>query len=166
MLSHADLQNSLTTLDSQFVSATGPLEAAFCAKLAVIECCGWIEEAMDELGTTCYQRCLTQAPNRKICLVAITHTYGFDYHLHFRKMLGTVIGMTGIERMERNADSIKIARLDSALSTMKAVRDSHAHTHIKGAIQNLTAPSTVLSQLPSIVDGLREIERRLAERTW
>ena len=166
MLPHADLLESLKTLDSTFRNANTSLEAAFCSKLAVIECCGWTEEAMDEIVTNCYARCLSVSSNQKICKKAVGGTYGFDYQKHFRKMLGTVIGLTGIERLERTADSAKIARLEGALTSLKLIRDTHAHTHIKGAIPNLSAPSVILSQFNSIWDGLKEIERRLAERAW
>jgi hypothetical protein len=166
VLPHADLLASLSALDSNFRTAESSLEAAFCSKLAVIECCGWTEEAMDDIVTRCYTRCIGLSANQQICKESVRKTYGFEYKSHFRKMLGTVIGVTGIERLERRVDNAKMVRLEGALSTLKAVRDTHAHTHIKGVIPNLSAPSFIISQFRPIWDGLREIEARLAERAW
>jgi hypothetical protein len=166
VLPHSDLLASLGALDSQFRVAVTSLDAAFCSKLAVIECCGWTEEAMDDLVSRCYLRCLNQPSSHKYCHNIVKTTNGFDYQTHFRKILGSVIGLTGIERLERNADQQKLGALESALFTLKAVRDTHAHTHIKGTITNMTAPSFVIGQFTHLLSGLKEIEARLAERAW
>ena len=166
MLSDREIKANLSALDAQFNSATNTRDANFSSKLAVLEFCGWIEEAMDQIAEQCYLRCVSESPNRKLCKEAIRGTNGFEYHQHFRRMLTSIIGQTGMERLERKADGAKLDMLRSALSTLKTVRDGYAHSYLKGTTQTLSAPSFLISQFPAIADGLREIEARISERTW
>jgi hypothetical protein len=166
VLTDQDILSNLHALDARFNSAATSQDANFSAKLAVLECCGWIEEAMDDLVQRLSTRCLREQGNQSLCTDMIKRTYGFEYHQHFRKMVGAVIGLSGLEKLESKLDSGKFARLESALSTLKIVRDTHAHTYLKGTIPTLTAPSVIISQFTQVVVGLREFERRMGERTW
>ncbi len=166
MLSDREIKANLQALDTQFRGATTTQAANLSSKLAVLELCGWIEEAMDDIAEKCYLRCLTETSNQKLCKEIVRATYGFEYHYHFRKMLAGIIGQTGMERIERRADGTKLALLQSALSTLKVARDGFAHTYLKGATPTLSAPSFLLSQFPALWEGLREVEARISERAW
>jgi HD-GYP domain-containing protein (c-di-GMP phosphodiesterase class II) len=166
VLQDRDIKSNLILLDQQFRNAASPQEANLSAKLAMLEFCGWIEEAMDDIAEKCYARCVLNNENRKLCKEIVRSTYGFEYDLHFRRMLAGIIGQTGMERLERRANAVKIDLLRSSLSTMKSIRDSYAHTYLKGVTPTLSAPSFILSQFGAIYDGLREVEARIAERTW
>lgn len=121
---------------------------------------------MDHIIERCYMRVLKQAKHHSHCKEVVKKNYGFEYEKHFRKLIATIIGLTGIEKLESKADPAKLARLQSALTTLKAVRDTHAHTYLKGVIPTLSAPSFIIGQFQQVRDGLRDIEARLAERAW
>jgi hypothetical protein len=166
LLTDQDILDNLRELDARFTAAASSQDANFQAKLAILECCGWIEEAMDDIIQKFSTRCLRESMNQKHCSDVVKKNYGFEYQQHFRKMLIAIIGLVGVEKLERRVDAGKFARLESALSTLKVIRDTHAHTYLKGTIPTLSAPSFVLNQFEQVALGLREFEARMSERAW
>jgi hypothetical protein len=162
MLSWADLRNNLEALDLQFRNASSTRDAHFCCKLALLELAGWTEQAMDSIISECASRTLSEPSNKQYCADSIVkNTYGFEYQKHFRGMMMRLIGLVHVERIERQADAAKLARLEAALQTLKILRDPAAHTHINGMTAKMNAPSFMIGQLTPITDGLQEIERVL-----
>lgn len=162
MLSWADLQNNLNALDTQFRSAGSTRDVHFCCKLALMELAGWTEQAMDSIISECASRTLSEPSNKRYCADSIIKTtYGFEYQKHFRGMMMRLIGLVHVERIERQADPAKLARLEGALQTLKVLRDPAAHTHINGMTPSMNAPSFMIGQLAPISDGLQEIEKAL-----
>lgn len=50
------IRNTLDSLDSKYNSAltsSDPNEPVFYSKMAVLEYCGWIEEALDKIAIRC-----------------------------------------------------------------------------------------------------------------
>ena len=132
----------------------------FYSKLAIIEFCGWIEISMDDIVKRCANRNLRNSANKTyIEKDIIKRTYGFEYDKHFRKMLIQVIGLKHVERIENRSDSVKLQRLQSALSALKGSRDSLAHTYVKGTAITLDAPSVTKARFTNVYEGLIELER-------
>ena len=55
-------------------------------------------------------------------------------------MLIRLIGLISVERLETQVDQAKHVTLKSTLGTLKTVRDTVAHTHLKGVTRTLDAP--------------------------
>ena len=162
MLPDTDLKANLQALDQQYQATTSSRDAYFYCKLALIELGGWTEQAMDLLISECSSRNLLEPANKQLCAEKIIGTtYGFEYKKHFRAMMMQLVGLVHVEEIEKQADAGKLARLQSALSTLKGLRDPAAHTHISGTTQHWNAPSFIIGQSAAIIDGLAEIERVL-----
>ena len=59
------------------------------SKIAMLEMCGWIEQAMDDIVLSLVQRHLTIPENTKRFKDrAVQDTHGFEYISHFRPLLG------------------------------------------------------------------------------
>ena len=158
---------SLQALDTAYRNAASDDDAERYAKLAIIELCGWIEESMDSLLLRCGKRHLKDAKNLGYCEDDIINpTYGFDYHKHFRFMLIRLVGLITVERLERQVDQAKHATLKSSLGSLKVVRDSVAHTHLKGTTRRLDAPSVTLRSFQSVYDGLLDLDQTMRKAGW
>lgn len=159
MIAKSYILASLKFLDAKYRKTSSSKESLFYSKLAVLEFCGWIEESMDDIVLRCGRRHIKPGPDRKqLEKDIIDRTYGFDYEKHFRKMLIQTIGLINIQRLESRVDQVKKTLFISTLSSLKTMRDSEAHTHIKGATKKINAPSVTLSQFPAIYEGLIEYD--------
>ncbi len=162
MIARSYVQSNLKGLDRLFLRAKTPKEALYYSKLALLELCGWIEETMDDVVVRCSVRCLADAGNRKhIKDGVVKRNYGFEYHRHFRQMLVQVVGLSTMESLERRFDHTKHARLIATLASLKALRDSEAHTHLKGVTHTIAAPSVTLSYFTAVYEGLVDIDSTL-----
>lgn len=161
MITATHIVPTLEALDAAYQNAPD-IDAERLAKLAIIELCGWIEESMDDLVLRCSRRHLKVTVNQETCRAkVIGKTYGFDYHKHFRNMLIQVVGLIGVERLEKDMDQAKLAVLKSSLGTLKSIRDTVAHTHIKGTTSTLSAPSVMLNNFRNVRAGLMELDRTM-----
>jgi hypothetical protein len=168
MLTDQDVRNNLHSLDQQFQNAGSSSELQFCAKLALIELCGWIEEAMDEIVLRCSSRSLQDPDNVSYCEKTIVQkNFGFDYGANFRRMLIQLIGLVGVEKIESAADPNKLALLSTELGNLKQIRNQVAHTYTRANVQvTLSAPSSLLPRLTNVFDGLSELDREISTRQW
>jgi hypothetical protein len=154
--------NNLYSLDSRYQNANSAKEALFCSKLAILELSGWVEESMDDIVLRCAMRRLKESSNRQYCRSQIVNrTYGFDYQNNFRFMLIRLLGLISVENLERKVNQTKYSRMTAALTSLKAIRDSEAHTHLKGTTRTLNAPSATIAQFTPVYEGLIEFDRVL-----
>ncbi len=157
----------LQALDTAYNNAASDDDAERFAKLAIIELCGWIEESMDSLVLRCGKRQLKVSKNRTYCEDdIIAPTYGFDYHKHFRYMLIRLVGLVTVERLEMQVDQAKHVTLKSTLGSLKVVRDSVAHTHLKGTTRTLDAPSVTIRRFQWVYDGLLDLDQTMRRAGW
>jgi hypothetical protein len=153
---------NLRSLDYRFRNAHSAKEALFCSKLAILELCGWIEESMDDVVRRCATRHLNEQDNRDFCdREIIRKNYGFDYHVNFRLMLIRLMGLIAVEKLEKKVDQSVYASMTAALSSLKAIRNAEAHTHLKGTTRTLNAPSVTVGQFHTLYQGLTEFERKI-----
>ena len=164
MIARSYIENNLIQLDKLYNAAATSKGQLYYSKLAMLELCGWIEESMDDIVQKCANRILKLQSSKKfIKKEIIKRTYGFEYQRHFMKMLTSVIGLINIEKLDLKLDISKKTKLESALSTLKVVRNSEAHTHLKGVTRSVDAPSVSISRFRDVFDGLKDIEIKLKE---
>jgi hypothetical protein len=157
MFSSIDLRANLKALDALFAAETDQRKARLFARLAVLELCGWTEEAVDALVVDSANRCLKTMQHQKDVQEHLKRLYGFDYLYHFKPMLARVIGLYGFEHVEARLSTKRpsaLPKLQAALSQLRPVRDSIAHTHSTATV-TVPAPSLVISLTRDIELGLK-----------
>lgn len=160
MIARSYILANLKALDRSYRKATSARESLFFSKLAILELCGWIEQSMDDVILRCACRHLKENANVSFVRdVIVKKTYGFEYDRHFRRMLIQLLGLIAVEKIEKRVDQVKRMQLTATLGALKTVRDSEAHTHIKGTTRYINAPSVTLNQFPTVYDGLIEYDR-------
>ena len=124
------IRENLKSLDKAYGSSRSAKKALFYSKLAILELCGWIEESMDRVVRSCAIRNLKDQRNRKfIEETVIEKTYGFGYNENFRRMLIHVVGLRGVEIVERSMDDATLEMLRSTLVHSKKL-GTRRHTPI------------------------------------
>lgn len=162
MVAKTSILGNLRSLDYRFKQARSAKEELFCAKLAILELCGWIEETMDGMVRGCATKHLKNQANRDFCNTEIIKkTHGFDYQSNFRMMLIRLIGLIAVEKLERKVNPGTYASMTGTLSALKTSRNAEAHTHLKGIARTLNAPSVTIGQFHIIYAGLIEFEKKL-----
>ncbi|PYS89896.1 MAG: hypothetical protein DMF64_16500 [Acidobacteria bacterium] len=162
MIAKSYILRDLTTIGFLYRQSTSIKRGLFYSKLAILELCGWIEESMDDIILTCANRHLKNPANLKLVEKSIIgRTYGFEYEKHFRNMLIQLIGTINLERIEYNFDPVKFQVLKAQLNALKAIRDTEAHTHLKGITKRLDAPSVTKGRFPDIYNGLTDIDTNI-----
>lgn len=167
MIARSYISRNLDLINRSYLKASSQREAFFFSKLAILELCGWIEESMDDLVMRCAIRHLREPTNREYCKRDfVDRTYGFDYQKNFRFMLIRLLGLINVETIEARVDPTKLDSMTAALASLKGQRNTEAHTHLKGTIRTINAPSVTIAQLQPLYDGLREFDRVVRRARW
>lgn len=161
MIGKSSILSNLSIINRLFNKTLSPKEALFYSKLAILELCGWIEEAMDDIVKNCANRKLRNSNNIGSLKEIIKKVHGFDYHNNFRKMLMQVIGLIRLETIESRVDQTKLQHMQAALGALKGQRDDVAHTHIKGITLRIDAPSVTKQKFMDVYEGLKNFEHKL-----
>jgi hypothetical protein len=72
-----------------------------------------------------------------------------------------LMGLIAVEKLEKKVDQSVYASMTAALSSLKTIRNSEAHTHLKGTTRTLNAPSVTVGQFQTLYQGLTEFERKI-----
>jgi len=156
------IEKNLKVIDRLYLKSNSVQKGLFYSKLAILELCGWIEMSMDDIALRTAKRHIRNKDNLKYFNKEIVKkTYGFDYRYHFRRMLMAIIGLRGIEQMEKSLNRSLFDPMCGALTALKPYRDTHAHEYIKGTTLNLDAPSVTLSRFRILYAGLIDVDRAL-----
>lgn len=164
MIAKTYILENLRQLESAYRKARTQKHGVFFAKLAILELCGWIEISMDAIIIEHCNRHVTSTANANfIERDIVKRTYGFDYNNHFRKMLISLVGIISCEKVEARIPQAVHVRLVAQLRSLKAVRDSLAHTYLKGSVvtMNIDAPSVTMARFNEIYLGLQAFEQAL-----
>lgn len=164
MIAKTYILQNLTQLDSAFRHAKTQKHAVYFSKLAILELCGWIEISMDDLVMAHCGRHVTVAANtRFVSNDIVKRTYGFDYERNFRRMLINLIGIVTCEKLEAKVPVATYTRFLAQLQSLKMMRDSLAHTYLKGSAVTMIidAPSVTKARFTDIYDGLKAFEHEL-----
>lgn len=152
---------TIDTLDKLYNKTNNPNLHKYYSKLALLELCGWIEQAMDDIILKCAKRCLKQQNHIKIVQDDIKRNSAFDYDNNFRNLLVKIIGFMNFEKLEKNVTPMSLSNLKSKLNSLKPLRNSHAHTHIEQCTQVLNAPSVTKRDFIEIFNALKDYEQTL-----
>lgn len=158
MISRSEIEQNLRRLDRRYRRERQPKELLYISKLAVLELCGWIEMSMDDVVERCLIRKLREASNRKTGKTFVKRNYGFEYERHFRGMLISTIGIIGVEKIEAQLDPVNHAKLTAHLKALHNVRNSLAHTYVRGVTTTIEAPSQTIARFNEIYIGLKEYD--------
>ncbi len=155
MISYSYIEKNLRALDTRYRNSRGNKDADFASKLAMLELCGWIEEAMDDCILRASVRVLRQERNRRFIEDRVDRTYGFEYNRHFKPMMINLVGIWGFEKINKSIDPAVNDKFVSALSSLKTIRDSLAHTYTKGVTRQISAPSVAIEWQADVKAGLK-----------
>jgi hypothetical protein len=133
-------------------------------KLALIELCGWIEVAQDQMVNECATHLHVSNDPNSFLSDKIKKNHGFTYEGHFRGLLSLVVGLGIIEKIERDIDQSVFVQFKSTLNDLKTKRNGLAHTYL-GATQATTdSPTVCLAHHKIVCDGLNALREKLRER--
>lgn len=161
MVSKKHILNTLNDLDlhyTQALKSSKPQDSVYFSKLAVLEYCGWLEEAFDEIVKRSVKGKLKTIEFRQMLDNAVIgKNNGFQYKTDFRPMLTRAVGLIGAEKIECHLkDTRKYEILISELDAVKSDRNSAAHTWT-GVTMSYPAPSYTRSRLEIVYPILRSI---------
>ena len=161
-----DLLNRLQILHEENEAAKDDTLIKLYSKIAVLELCGWLEQALDELVLTYAQLQLSSEGIKTLKKDKINKISSFEYK-QFRDMLIYVIGLIHVEKLE---ESFAVSRLQDILDkTLLMERKKHAHTTTAG-VEHRTpsgemftyrSPSLIKGDLNTLYDLLIEVETNL-----
>lgn len=159
MVAKSYIERNLRRINRLYVGPSTAEEARLLSKLAMLELCGWIEVSMDDIVLRFAKRLLrdpTDLATYKSEVVDKVH--GFHYKRHFRRLVMGLVGLQGVALMEKRVDPTLFAPMAGALSSLKPLRDTHAHTYLKGSTLQLDAPSVSLTRFGVLYPGLKNVE--------
>jgi hypothetical protein len=168
MLAAVQLIRNLKQHQKAFTSALGDSrKELLSSKAAILDVCGWVEEAMDKLvSETAARAALTETRMTTVEKQYIRRTNGFHYSNHFEKMLISVVGYKVLEQIEA-AKASEIAILQSILSQLTTLRNHYAHTHLNlnepypAGLLTIPTPSIMKNHALDALKGLTAIETEL-----
>lgn len=155
------IEQTLKRLRRLFMARAGdPRDQLLYSKLAILEFCGWIEDSMDDIVNKYTVRKLKLPENVQYFEKQIVkRIYGFEYNLHFRKLMIGAVGIVRLEKIEKNIGASVLAPFEATLNILKARRDTLAHHHLIGIV-HIEPPETLLRYLEIVYKGLKEYERK------
>jgi hypothetical protein len=161
MLSNSELILSLDALDILFQASKSPRDSLMHSKHALLELCGWIEEAQDDLVHNCALKLLDQDDlglmKKKI---KKNHTFLFD---NFRELIALIIGLSMYKKIHIKlmGSGSHYVQMIATINSLKDPRNSHAHTHFETQRPSngiLNAPSMLKKMASDVHLGLLELE--------
>ncbi len=152
-----------TINDLDLLYNTQPAQSTYYSKLAILECCGWLEMTMDYIVSDYAKTKLVVQDNINfVDKEIVKKTYGFHYDRHFRNMLMKLVGIIKLEQIESPLiASGDLIILKAQLELLHNTRNKAAHTHIVGTTVTYAAPSTIKSSLNVVYPILQKFEAAL-----
>lgn len=162
MIVKGHILKSIEGLDKRYNQAlvsANPQDSIYYSKLAVLEYCGWLEEAFDIIVRRALKGKLkTQSYKQMLEDGIIGNNYGFQYKNNIRPMLIRAIGLSDMEKLEIALDrSGMLPVLVSELESVKNDRNSAAHTWINGVTRTYPAPSITKARLEKVYPIARRL---------
>lgn len=159
---------TLNDIDISFNNALRSPEtqhSIYFSKLAILEYCGWLEEAFDEIVRRSVKGRLKTPDYRNMLNISIIgKNHGFEYKKHFRRMLMSAIGISNMEKIEIELKNTgEYDKLVSELDAIKTQRDNAAHTWINGAISNYDTPAYIKARFNTVYPIIRNIYSKIVK---
>ena len=160
MIHSTRILKTLLYLDAEYkknlTASDGKIPILF-SKMAVLEYCGWIEEAFDEIARASLRKKLRSYASREILEKQINRTHGFTYD-KARGLLAVAVGTIRLRSIEIKLNrSGTLQQLRSNLSALNSMRREAAHTHTSGTTQSFQSPSILISNLQQTEPVLQSI---------
>jgi hypothetical protein len=164
MIIKKHIETDLKRLNHLYLSSVSGADTTipiFYSKLAVLELCGWIEESFDLIAKRAISGKLKEEKFKKLLESAIKENHGFDYEVHFLRMLSKIVGLGKCEQLHLHLRSTgKDAILVSELNHVKNQRTTAAHVPIFKTLANkntFDAPSKTLARLYTVYPIIKEM---------
>ena len=158
-ITKTEIRQNLKILDTLYRASTDNKKALFYSKLAVLELCGWLEDTIKSIVRSCAKRNLKDPHHQDaIEKEVIKRNHGFDYEKNFQKMLIRVVGLQGIETVERSVGLIAIDNLKREMNSLKKSRNSLAHTYLRNITTRFDAPSVTAQRFDFVFQALKEFQ--------
>lgn len=165
MIRHAKTRKLLSKLDRNYKkSQTGdPILSIVYSKAAILEVCGWLEEAFDEVAHNCVRERLRTLERRKFLDEKIKATHGFEYKTKARPLISHAIGVVRLLEIEKDLErDASLTVLKTICSNLNKLRQDAAHTTLSGRKMTYPAPSVAIQEFEKclpIVKRLWELVR-------
>ncbi|MDE2370693.1 MAG: hypothetical protein KGN16_17110 [Burkholderiales bacterium] len=167
-MSTTELLQNINVYQAHFSTAKDIRELLLPSKAALLDVCGWLEEAMDKLVADCAARCnLSPTRQQVVQRDYIRKTYGFEYERHFEKMLTSVVGFRILEEAEAQMGLTTLAPFTAAVSSLVPLRNHYAHTHLDATqpypknITSIPSPSALVPFVNQADSALQALENAL-----
>jgi hypothetical protein len=168
MLSTVDLRQNINVYQAHYNTASDLRGLLLPSKSALLDVCGWIEEAMDSVVIDSANRCsLSGTRVEKIRSHYVKNTSGFKYDNHFEKMLTAVTGFKVLEQAEAQMGATTLTPFTATLSSLIKLRNHYAHTHLNIAqpypdsVTQIPAPSGLVPYVNQAEAALVALENAL-----
>ena len=159
MIDRSGIEKNLQKIDRLYVGTSSAQEGLLYSKLAILELCGWIESSMDSIVLSISKQLVKDSKHLKYFEEEVVEkVYGFEYEKHFRRIVIALVGLHGVESMEKKVNPRVFAPMCASLNALKPNRDKLAHGYIKGTTPHLDAPSVTLARCHTVHAGLVDIE--------
>lgn len=165
MIHSGRIQKTLKFLEGEYqksLTHSDEIRSVLFAKLALIEYCGWIEGAFDDIARNCVRSRLRSFASRRILEDKIKRTHGFTYNENTRPMLAVALGTIRLLEVERQlARHGRLEMLKSELSNLNQLRREAAH-NFTSATHSYSTPSYFLDnhrRLEPVLQDLRNMVR-------
>lgn len=173
MLPITHLTVSLNKLNADYLRVGQPPEDQLrICKHALLEVCGWSEEAQDNILLACAAR-ITDVTLKSLAEEKIKKNSGFSNDGNFAPLLGLIIGFQGLSVVRTHLRTVGtwFGVMENALNNLKSPRNAHAHTHFDhtsaAKMQHLQqSPAILLNVAQQLHDGLLELEIDLQRRGY
>lgn len=155
----------MNDLEVAFQSATTPRSSTMFAKHALLELCGWIEEAEDYIIKKCAAK-LTDIDLKNLVEKRIKFNSAFHFTDNFLPLLAIVIGLIKYQMIQDKltANSMYFTNLVSTINGFKDPRNKHAHSHFEpgkpqiNILLNGQSPNSIKQKANDIYLGFCELE--------
>ncbi|MBV7498807.1 hypothetical protein [Achromobacter sp. ACM05] len=168
MLSTAELLQNISVYQAHYDEAQNLRELLLPSKAALLDVCGWLEEAMDSIVIDSAHRCnLSSDRLHAIQQQYVKRTYGFEYSRHFEKMLTAVIGFKVLEQAEAHIGATTLMPFMAAVSSLVPLRNHYAHTHLDASqpypqsTSSIPAPNALVPFVTQAENALLALESAL-----
>lgn len=162
MISDDGLLNTLTELDVYYNSAGTSSEGQICAsKLALLELCGWVEEAIDSVFVSYVISSEISSIRKDEFINELERVFGIGVK-KLNAIAKLAIGAHGLSIIDGKMDMTgDMDILCDKLKLLKGKRDLAAHRSISGTMDTYSAPSDIKNEFAIIKSTLERLEECL-----
>ena len=158
MVDFATIEQTLTYLDNEYNNCLDPKFQTLLSKVAMLEFCGWIEVAMDEVLFEYLNRINLEQKLLEAVKKRIDENWGFHFSSNIQPLFCYILGVVNWQTVLSDLDNInKREVLISTLNNFSKRRGVAAHTNIQ-VTQSYDAPCTIKNNFCNIKDAIKQMQ--------